>query len=162
VILLRGLIWTRLICESMERKRSLGFAHRFRPTYAGANVGHPSISCGIAEIGTQEQRPRLLSRPFGLSDDDAQLLGGHFFGFAFLPHEFQFALGFLEGGRDFLLHTGSGLFKLLRELDVAVVLHARSGRDEATDDDVFLEAAQAVDRAVDAGFGEYTRGIEGA
>jgi hypothetical protein len=24
------------------RGRSLGFAYRFRPTYAGANVGHPS------------------------------------------------------------------------------------------------------------------------
>jgi hypothetical protein len=24
----------------------LGFARRFRPTYAGANVGHPSISFG--------------------------------------------------------------------------------------------------------------------
>ena len=41
----------------------------------------------------------------------------------------------------------------------AVVLHARSGWDEATDDDVFLEAAQAVDRTVDAGFGEYSRGL---
>jgi hypothetical protein len=26
----------------MKRKRLLGFAHRFRPTYALANVGHPS------------------------------------------------------------------------------------------------------------------------
>src|SRR5271168_2220860 len=86
--------------------------------------------------------------------DDADLLGCHFFGFAFLPHEFQFALGFFEGGRDFLLHAGSGFFEFLRELDVAVVLHARTCWDEATDDDVFLEAAQAVDRAVDAGFGE--------
>ena len=49
--------------------------------------------------------------------DDAELLGCHFFGFAFLPHELQFALGFLEGGRDFLLHSGSGFFELLRELD---------------------------------------------
>jgi len=52
------------------------------------------------------------------------LLGCHFFGFAFVPHEFQFALGFFEGGRDFLLHAGGGLFEFLRELDVAVVLHA--------------------------------------
>ena len=28
----------------MEQKRSLGCAHRFRPTYAQANVGHPSDS----------------------------------------------------------------------------------------------------------------------
>jgi ubiquinone/menaquinone biosynthesis C-methylase UbiE len=27
----------------MQRKRSLGCAHRFRPTYAWANVGHPSL-----------------------------------------------------------------------------------------------------------------------
>ena len=30
---------------------------------------------------------------------------------------------------------------------------------ESSDDDVFLEAAQAVDRAVDAGFGENSRGL---
>ena len=47
---------------------------------------------------------------------DAELLGGHFFGFAFLPHELQLALGFLEGGRDFLLHAGSDFFEFLREL----------------------------------------------
>jgi hypothetical protein len=28
----------------LKLRRSLGFAHRFRPTYALANVGHPSIS----------------------------------------------------------------------------------------------------------------------
>jgi hypothetical protein len=27
-----------------RKERSKGFAHRFRPTYAGANVGHP---CGV-------------------------------------------------------------------------------------------------------------------
>jgi hypothetical protein len=46
--------------------------------------------------------------------DDAELLGCHFFGFAFLPHQFQLALGFLEGGRYFLLHAGSGFFEFLR------------------------------------------------
>ena len=45
---------------------------------------------------------------------DAELLGCHFFGFAFLPHQFQLALGFLEGGRYFLLHAGSGFFEFLR------------------------------------------------
>jgi hypothetical protein len=25
----------------LERKALVGFAHRFRPTYAGANMGHP-------------------------------------------------------------------------------------------------------------------------
>src|ERR1700733_775674 len=46
--------------------------------------------------------------------DDAELLGCHFFGFAFLPHQLQLALGFLEGGRNFLLHAGSGFFEFLR------------------------------------------------
>ena len=33
-------------------------ANRFRPTYAGANVGHPSHSCG--EVGILETRPDSL------------------------------------------------------------------------------------------------------
>ena len=90
----------------------------------------------------QRQRPRLLAA-FVVLTEDADLLGCHFFGFAFLPHQLQLALGFLEGGRYFLLHAGSGFFEFLRELDGAVVLHARSCRDEATHDDVLLEAAQA-------------------
>ena len=53
---------------------------------------------------------RGLCRPL----DDAELLGCHFFGFAFLPHQLQLALGFLEGGRYFLLHAGSGFFEFLR------------------------------------------------
>jgi hypothetical protein len=36
----------------MQRKRSLGFAHHFRPTYAWANVGHPSIACEAAMTQT--------------------------------------------------------------------------------------------------------------
>jgi hypothetical protein len=36
----RGL--DRVARRFMEGKQSFGFAHRFRPTYAGANVGHPS------------------------------------------------------------------------------------------------------------------------
>jgi hypothetical protein len=43
-----------------------------------------------------------------------ELLGCHFLGFAFLPHQFQFALGFLEGCGDFLLYLGSRFFKFLR------------------------------------------------
>ena len=33
-----------VICQSIKQKRLLGFARRFRPTYAWANVGHPSLS----------------------------------------------------------------------------------------------------------------------
>jgi hypothetical protein len=28
--------------QTVEGKRSMGFAHHFRPRYAGANLGHPS------------------------------------------------------------------------------------------------------------------------
>jgi hypothetical protein len=34
--------------QGPERKALEGFAHRFRPTYAGANVGHPYGAVGLA------------------------------------------------------------------------------------------------------------------
>src|SRR6185437_14343571 len=60
--------------------------------------------------------------------------GGHFFGFAFLAHHFELALGFFPGGLDFLLDFGCRFLELRREFDVAVVFHARTGGDEAADD----------------------------
>jgi hypothetical protein len=44
------------IYQSIQRKRSLGCAHYFRPTYAEANVGHPSDSSNDAM--TSEERGR--------------------------------------------------------------------------------------------------------
>jgi thioredoxin 1 len=38
----------------MEEERWLGFARRFRPTYALANVGHPSIPYGVARTQTPQ------------------------------------------------------------------------------------------------------------
>ena len=58
-----------------------------------------------------------------------------------------------------LLDTGGRFFQLRRELDVAVVLEAGSGGNEAADDHVLLEAAQVVDGSVDAGFRENTGGL---
>ena len=63
------------------------------------------------------------------------------------------------GCGDLLLDLGCRFFELGGELDVAVVLHAGAGGDEAADDDVLLEAAQRVDGAVDAGFGEHAGGL---
>src|SRR6185312_14426615 len=88
-----------------------------------------------------------------------QLLRCQFLGFAFLPHHLQRALGFLVRLRDFLLYLGSGLFHLWREANVAVVLHAGAGRDEASHDDVLFQTAQVVHRSVDGGFGENARGL---
>jgi hypothetical protein len=36
------------ICWLISQKAVVGFARLFRPTYAGANVGHPSYSYGVA------------------------------------------------------------------------------------------------------------------
>ncbi len=85
--------------------------------------------------------------------------GGELFLFAFHAHLFEFALFGVVGLLDFLLDLGCRFFELWGECDVAVVLHAGSGGDEAADDDVFLEAAERVDGAVDAGFGEHAGGL---
>jgi hypothetical protein len=47
-----------------------------------------------------------------LAKPSADLLGGHLFGFAFLAHQLQFALGGFDLGRDFLLHAGRRFFQL--------------------------------------------------
>src|SRR5215467_6416307 len=79
---------------------------------------------------------------------------GQFVVFALVPHHFESALGLFVGGGNFGLYLGGSLFHLWREADVAVVLHAGSSRDEASDDDVLFQAAQVIDLTVDAGFGE--------
>src|SRR5215831_14559644 len=82
-----------------------------------------------------------------------------FFVLALVTHHLKSALGFFICSRDFRLYLGSGLFHLWREADVAVVLHAGAGRDEASDDNVLFQAAQVIDLAVDAGFSEHARGL---
>jgi hypothetical protein len=47
--------------------------------------------------------------------DAGELLGSHFFGFAFMPHQLQFALGFLEGRSHFLLARGQRLLRVLAD-----------------------------------------------
>jgi hypothetical protein len=49
----------------MERKRSMGCAPHFRPTYAEANVGHPSISYDAAMARDTKHQ---LYRGFGTHD----------------------------------------------------------------------------------------------
>src|SRR5215469_15179976 len=87
------------------------------------------------------------------------LLRSELFRFAFVPHHFERTLRFLVGSGDLLLHLRSGLFHLGREADVAVVLHAGSGGDEAADDNVLLEAAQVIDSSLDGSFGQHARGL---
>ena len=48
----------------MQRKRSLGFAHRFRPTYAGANVGHPSLPSYVAMTHSDPKTDSYLATGF--------------------------------------------------------------------------------------------------
>ena len=87
------------------------------------------------------------------------LAGGEFFLFAFHAHGFELAFFGVVGFLDFLLDGGGCFFELWGEFDVAVVLHAGSGGDEAADDDVFLEAAEGIDRSVDRGLGEDAGGL---
>jgi hypothetical protein len=47
----------------MQRKRSLGCAHHFRPTYAGANVGHPSIASEAAMTQTPKGTSKVTCVP---------------------------------------------------------------------------------------------------
>jgi hypothetical protein len=73
-----------------------------------ARYGAPKL---LGQEGFYDKRKgRDCSRPFSL----VYLLGCHFFGFAFLPHQLQLTLGFLEGRGHFLLHAGSGFFEFLR------------------------------------------------
>src|SRR5689334_17773199 len=46
-----------------------------------------------------------------------------------------------------------------QQLNAAVMLETRTGRDEAAHDDVFFQAAQVIDLAGNGGFGEYARGF---
>src|SRR5664280_784192 len=79
--------------------------------------------------------------------------------FAFVTEQFQRAFSFFVRGRDLLLHLGCSLFHLLREPDVAVVLHSGACGDETAHDDVFLQATQVIDGALDGGFREHARGF---
>ena len=76
----------------------------------------PYSAAGVHQTIKPQQHKTKAAIARGLCGltDDAELLGCHFFGFAFLPHQLQLALGFLEGGRYFLLHAGSGFFEFLR------------------------------------------------
>jgi hypothetical protein len=54
-----------LRCDGVLVKRSLGFARHFRPTYAGANVGHPSHSRQFVPT-LPELRPSKVFSPSSL------------------------------------------------------------------------------------------------
>jgi hypothetical protein len=75
----------RLLLRSINKERWLGFARRFQPTYAGANVGHPSFSVRfpVDRLGNEsaDEGLRLLLRMTSKSN----------------PISFRFALGVLAG-----------------------------------------------------------------
>src|SRR6267378_17525 len=65
--------------------------------------------------------------------------------------------GKLGSFRNIIDGRGRGHFR--QQLNAAVVLEARPGRNEAAHDDVFLEAAEIIDLAGDRGFREDARGL---
>src|SRR5205823_11205078 len=87
------------------------------------------------------------------------LLCRQFFGLPFVAHEFERPLGFFVGLRDLLLHLLCSLFHFRRETHVSVVFHPGTGRNQAADDDVFLQTAQVVHRSLNRSFGEHSRGL---
>src|SRR5215472_8724310 len=88
-----------------------------------------------------------------------ELLRSKLFRLAFVTHHFERPFRLLVGSGDLLLYLGRGFLHLWREANVAVVLHAGSGRDEAADDDVLLQAAQMIDGSLDGSLGQHTRGL---
>src|SRR5579885_1966371 len=80
-------------------------------------------------------------------------------GFALVTHHFESAFRLFVRCRNFGLYLGGGLFHFWREAHVAVVLHPGPGRDESANDDVLFQAAQVIDLAIDAGFGEHARSL---
>src|SRR5437879_11463333 len=69
----------------------------------------------------------------------------------------RFFCGELGGFRNFLHRSRSGHFR--QQLNAAVVLEARTGRDEAAHDDVFLEAPEIIHLAGDGRFREDAGGL---
>src|SRR5579859_341581 len=121
----------------------------------GACVHWLLLDVSESKFGGDFSPPRLLPfRLFGRGDFRAEFLV-----FALVAHHLESALGLFVRRGDLGLDLGGSLFHLRREADVAVVLHAGAGRDEASDDDVLFQAAQVIDLAVDAGFGEHARGL---
>src|SRR5579871_3976544 len=106
--------------------------------------------------GTLVLRPRTL-RLFTLLT--SRQFRREFVSLALVTHHFESPLGLFVSSRDFRLYLGGSLFHLWREAHVAVVLHAGSGRDKASDNDVLFQAAQVIDLAVNASFGEHSRGL---
>ena len=71
---------------SGTKRLSKGFAHRFRPTYAGANRGHPDGSVGPATASgrglwypaSREKRARCGIPALGGGDGDQRFSGGFY------------------------------------------------------------------------------------
>ena len=63
---------------------------------------------------SSKENASLSRSPSGLGNRfvRSSLLGCHLFGFAFLAHDFQFALGGFDLGRHFLLNAGCRFLKL--------------------------------------------------
>jgi hypothetical protein len=73
--------------------------------FVGGNEKAPAFSLGLFRFAlVVALKARVPGRRV--------LLGGHFFGFAFLAHHFEFALGFLEGCLHFLLDLGCRFLEL--------------------------------------------------
>ncbi len=78
-------------------------------------VGFGIVTEIITKLDRREKRERPGFSP-GLElltvRDEPALFRRHLLGFAFLPHQFQLALGSFDLGMHFLLHASRRLFEL--------------------------------------------------
>src|SRR6266850_8514541 len=121
-------------------------------------LGRPAFSklaIVLADLPAKENASRF--RPAFSKLPNRGLLCRQFLGFAFVAQKLQCPLGFLIRLRDFLLHLGGLLFQFGREPYIAVVLHARSVRNQPSHDYVLLQPTQVIHRTLNRGFSKHAR-----
>src|SRR5437588_285527 len=161
------IVWTQR--TGLQQKRNAGVPVRQRsirleperapgkrngaPTGGGAPL---EPSCPVWP--SRPKASQVLCR--SSSPREARLALGGGVGFGVFLEEIErsrFFSGELGSFRNFLDRNRSGHFR--QQLNVAVMLEARAGRNEPAHDDVFLEAAEIVHLAGNGRFGKHARGF---
>src|SRR5437868_864340 len=140
-----------------EWPQSIALGHRMQLRSRATFLILQSIRIGVhAEHETANHESEGgTGRPFAF----LRLLRRQFFGFTLSTHQLERALGFFISLRNLFLHFGCCFFHLWRETHVAVVLHTGAGWDQSSHDDVLLQTAQVIYRALNRCLGEHAGGL---
>ena len=92
----------------------LGFANAAVPYQVCEGSLTDLLATILAWRASRKRKDLAFARSFGLWKQflRSRLLGCHLFGFAFLAHEFQFALGGFDLCRNLLLNASCRFFEL--------------------------------------------------